>query len=411
MILKNKLEYLYIQNPTDISVIFVIFNVGAKDENDVPAGISHFLEHVLFLGSTTSMYSSNEKLYNAIDEIGGLINGMTHQYFTAYYIKVSNAYFYKAIEIIADMIQKPKFNSHDIERERKVVCEENNAIKTKPIKFAKELFDTHIFEGNPLSNSIGGNNDTLNKIHKEGMMDFYNKYYCPQNCSIVCVSKYNPKEKIEHEFGSWKSKCLDDSIYFKRPDYTCDLMKYSKCRIIKEIRHETSQDNIIIGFPLFGYTHKNKIIMDVLNIIIGGMLTSRLFTRLRHKERLVYSINSFTQYFTNCGYLMIITNVDNKNTSQVIDIIFEELNELKNKLISPEELHKVKKNIYGVMDIRNENTLNIAIFYAQTLLHNSDLNINKYLKAVDTVTQNDLQLMAKQFLNKNQALIIRVGKE
>jgi predicted Zn-dependent peptidase len=419
--LENKLTYYYVNDPRNISVIFVLFNVGSKDEDEIfPAGISHFLEHVLFLGSSNKKFNSNELLYKAVDEIGGLINGMTYQHFTGYYIKVSNEYFDEAIEIMANLIQTPKFDEHDIERERTVVCEENNSIKTKPMRTAKELFETNIFKGSRISNSIGGTNGdkgTLANIHKNNMLEFYHKYYCPQNCAVICVSNKNPIREIGEYFGVWESKCNDNlatellnTNLFKRKDYPCKIWD-KHLRVITESR-DTSQDNIIIGFPLFGFHHKCKITMDILNVIIGGMLTSRLFTRLRHKERLVYSINSFTQFFANCGFIMIITNVDNTHAEKVIQIIFEELEALRNKLVPEEELEKVKKNIHGVMDIKNENSLNIAMFYAQCLLlcDENILTIDQYLDQINKVNNIDIQKLAQEYLVVNKALVVCVGK-
>ena len=419
----NNLEYLFVDNTGDISVIFVLFNVGSKDEgffdisknqaisslsSKFPAGMSHFLEHVLFLGN--NFHKTNQDIYGKVDEIGAFINGMTHQHFTGYYIKVSNNYVEEAIELLAELVQTPLFKRHDIEKERNVVIEEINAIRNKPIKTAKELFEINIFKGNPLSNSVGGDEKSLAKIGKENMMDYYNKFYCPSNCAVICVGNENPKGLVAKYFGEWNEKCAD-GIKLKRSMEKCKVRKGLK--IITEPR-DIAQDSLIIGFPLFGYNDKRRVGAQILNVIIAGMLTSRLFTRLRHKERLIYSINSVTQFYKNCGYLMIVTSADCNAVGDVIKGIFEELAELREKLIPEDELEKVKKNIRGVMDIKNENTLNLALFYSQCLLNcESDAQMTTvadYLEAVDKVDNEELQKIAKEFINKDNCLLVCVGK-
>ena len=349
---ENGLEYLYIENSGDISVIFVLFNVGSYNESKKLAGISHFLEHVLFLGNTK--YKTNQDIYGTVDNIGGIINGMTHQHFTGYYIKISNNYIDEAIELLGALVQNPCFRRHDIEKERNVVIEEINAIRNKPIKTAKELFETNLFGKHPLSNSIGGDEKSLERIDKENMMDYYNQYYCPSNCAVICVSKENPKSIVAKYFGEWTrnngfetAKC-SEIMFLKRPMEKCK--RINGLRIITEYR-DIAQDSLIIGFPLFGYNDPRRVGAEILNVIVAGMLTSRLFTRLRHTERLVYSINSMVQFYKSCGYLLILTSADSNAVIEVVKKIFEELDELCNKLVPPKELEKVKKNIKGVMDI------------------------------------------------------------
>lgn len=405
---ENGLEYLYIKNSGDISVIFVLFNVGSYNESKKLAGISHFLEHVLFLGNT--LHKTNQDIYGTVDNIGGIINGMTHQHFTGYYIKVSNNYIDEAIELLGALVQNPCFRRHDIGKERNVVIEEINAIRNKPIKTAKELFETNLFGKHPLSNSIGGDEKSLERINKENMMDYYNEYYCPSNCAVICVSKENPTGIVAKCFGEWSAKC-SKIITLKRPMEKCK--RIDGLRIITEYR-DIAQDSLIIGFPLFGYNDPRRIGAEILNVIVAGMLTSRLFTRLRHTERLVYSINSMVQFYKSCGYLLILTSADSNAVIEVIRKIFEELEELSNKLVPPEELEKVKKNIKGVMDIKNENTLNLALFYAQCLLNcgeEEDMEtIDKYLEAVDKVNNEELIGIAREYVNKDNCLIVCVGK-
>jgi len=412
--LDNGMEYLFIENIGDISVIFVIFNVGSKDEvNGVPAGMSHFLEHVLFLGNR--LYLTNNDIYNKVDDMGGVINGMTYQYFTAYYIKVSNAHIDDAIKLLASMVRMSCFKAHNIENERNVIIEEINATRINPLKSAKELFDINIFGNHPLSNTIGGDEHTLGRINKDNMIEFYNKFYCPENCAIVCVSKNrNILQLVSEYFGDWQgNKTVADKglIMLKRPMEKCIIP--SRFRIKTEYR-DTAQDSLIFGFSLFGYNDNRRIAAQILNVIIAGMLTSRLFTRLRHTDRLVYSVNSIVQFFKNCGYIIIATSADNKNVEGVIKGVFEELANLRAYLVSPEELQKVKRNIKGVMDIKNENTLNLARFYSECLLNCSDdetmETVKSYLKKVDKVNGEVLRDIAREFIVKENCLLVCVGK-
>jgi len=408
--LDNGLEYLFVENNSSISVVFVLFNVGSRDEvGPVSAGISHFLEHVLFLGN--KVYKTNNDIYGKVDDIGGIINGMTHQYMTGYYIKVSNNYIDEAIELLASLVQTPKFDRHNIEKERNVVIEEINAMRNKPIKTAKELFDINLFKGNPLSNSVGGDEKSLGKIDKEMMMDYYNKFYCPSNCAVVYVGSKTVLKKISACFGEWNAKCQDNSIILKRPMGGCKTNV--GLRIVTEKR-DIAQDSLIIGFPLFGYNDSRRVTAEILNVIIAGMLTSRLFTRLRHKERLVYSVNSMTQFFKSCGYLMIVTSADASAVGAVINGIFDELGALRAQLVLEDELEKVKRNINGVMDIKNENTLNLARFYAECLL-NCDIGlpmetVSGYLKKVNMVNNEDLLALAQKYITVDNCLIVCIGK-
>lgn len=400
--LQNGLKYFFYPIRTEISVILILFNVGSKDEESEHAGISHFLEHTLFLGSKN--YKTNDIIYENVDKLGAFINGFTFNDKTGYYIKVKTSYLHAAIKLLADLIINPLFPEKQIEKERNVVLEELNSNLSKPQRLVQDNFEENIFQGTIWSKSVGGTEKTLKNISVNEIKNYYKKFYCPENALLVLVSASSPIELINEYFGKWNQKC---DYKFDRPLKSISLPTKPKKIFVEK---DTSQDFIIIGFPIDNIELKDRITFDVLNIILGGMLSSRLFTELRHNSRLVYNVKSTVQFFKTCGYLFIKTSANTTEIPIIIQKIFIELDKMKIELVLPTELQKVKTFVRGAMELRNENILNIALYYSNGILNNSFISINDYLENIDKVTAEDILQIAGKYLNQNQCTVSIVGK-
>lgn len=403
IILSNGLNYYYSQIETGISIILIIINVGSKDETNMYAGISHFLEHTLFLGSKN--YPSNDLIYKNVDKLGAIINGFTFNDKTGYYIKVKTSYLNQALELLSDLIINPIFPDKQIEKERNVILEELNSNSSKPQRLCLDNFEENIFKGTIWSNSVGGTKKTLENITTKEIKEFYNKYYCPKNALLVLVSSSSPIELIKKYFGNWNSKC---NYKFDRPLPIINTIK-NKRNIVYH-HQEITQDYLTIGFPIDNIELNDRIAFDIINIMLGGMLSSRLFTELRHNSRLVYNVKSVVQFFKTCGYLYIITSSNSKEIPIIYEKIINEIKDIQEKEIPPEELSKVKTFIRGAMELRNENILNIALFYGNGIFNNSFISINDYLNIIDSISSYKIMELSKKYLNETYCTISIVGK-
>jgi len=307
--LKNGMKILNYNIDSFTSVyVAVIIKVGSRNETEKVAGLSHFLEHILFKG--TKKYPKPFDLVRTVDKLGAVYNAYTSYDHTCYYINVANTYLENALLIFKEMMFKSLFNDDEIKKERNVVIEELKKRSDMPSYFLAVKSNELIFKGNSLSRSIGGYEKVIKKLNKKVVVDYFKQYYYPENMSLIIVGKLpkNIKNIVKKYFNVNVNK-IDKTINsFKKFKIT------QKKSIIKYYENNNNQTRISISFSFdYGFTDKRVKKLQLLANILGGNMSSLLFMEIREKKGLCYNISAEVSTFEDCGVFQINTGTQKKN--------------------------------------------------------------------------------------------------
>ena len=403
--LPNGLKVISVPVPTSESVTVTVWvGVGSRNETDRISGISHFLEHMVFKGSKKR--PSAFEIANAVDAIGGEFNASTSKEWTNFYIKARNVHLEKAFDVLSDMVLNPLIPSKDLEREKGVIIEEIGMYEDTPMWKVPDLFENIIFKGNSLGRDIIGTKKTVTSFERKDFVDYRNKFYGSNNLCLTVsggVKRDEVKRLSEKYFGDLKRVESKVQEEFKP-------LKNTKKLIISQKQKE--QAHFVLGFLAGKMDDKNRIKEKVLSTILGGGMSSRLFTEVREKRGLAYSVRSSTERFVDTGYLDIYAGVDPKRVKEAIKVTLDECYKIANGKgkVTKGELEKAKEYLKGHMALSLEDSKNINTFFGvrQALLGKVE-TLESVFKAIDETTPDDIVKVAGKVLRPEGVFLAIVG--
>lgn len=400
--LKNNLRILTIPLAnTKTATILVLVRAGSKNEKKGISGISHFLEHMFFKG--TEKRPTAFDIAKIFDEIGGEYNAFTSQEYTGFYAKINCRHFDIALDALSDTLLNSKFAKDDLERERGVIIEEINMYQDAPMEYVSTLWHKVLYSDQPAGWDIAGTKETVSKISRSDIIRYYRKYYNPNNIIICAAGNLPEKNLIKNFERNFCYKNIKSKIRYpkvrelqEKPEI---LLQYKK----------TDQTHLILGVRGYDMFHKDRFAVKLLSIILGGGMSSRLFTEIRDKRGLAYYVYTKAESDTDTGFLASGAGLDNKKVDLAIGIILDEYAKISKVPVSAEELEKAKEYLRGKMTLNLESSDEWANFIAtQELLRGNALSLEEISAKLKKVTQDDIQRVAMDiFQNKklNLALI------
>jgi predicted Zn-dependent peptidase len=405
--LVNDLEYIIIPNDKIESVCLSVgIRVGSNDENNRINGISHLLEHMLFKGN--KMFKSKIDLYIALDNIGASYNAYTDKNITSFYAKCHYRNLKSLIEIFSSLICEPYIEEDDLITEKNIVIEEINNGKEESFDIIYNRFYTLLYKDHPISKRISGEPSNINNITRNDVLSHLRQFYTSNNMIVSIAGK------IEGDVDLM----LENSSFAKAPQGAKHVFR----DIIQNNNNITSIDlvhrgfkQIFLGitFPTKGLFDKNKYAIKLIDLILNGSMSSRLFLELREKQGLVYSIITDVSNFEEAGIYYLITSFEPKTDkiNKVLSSIFNEFNKIINDKISNEELIRWKNYIKSAFVLELENTSEICDYYSRQMLFFRDniLEFNELLNNFDTVTIEQIQSVAKELFDWKKMKIVVVG--
>jgi len=401
-ILDNGLRLLTTTMPhtRSISICFFI-GVGSRYETEAQAGISHFIEHLCFKG-TPKRATANE-ISAAIEGVGGILNGGTDKELTVYWTKVAQPHFPLALDVLVDMLLHSKFNPVDIERERKVIIEEINMTKDSPPQQVNLLIDELLWPGHPLGRDIAGNKESMAAITREMMLDYLKGQYLPDNTVVAIAGNIQHREAVtavSQAVAHWTSAQ-------PRPGYLA--YKEQKNPRLQVERRDTEQAHLCLALPGLPLLHPKRFTLDLLNVILGEGMSSRLFTEIRDKLGLAYSIHSYVDHCFDSGAVTVYAGVEPKNLSTVIKAILEQFAQLKEP-VPESELSKAKELAKGRLLLRMEDTRNVVGWMGgQEILTGDILTVDQVVSIIDAITDDELKQLAQELLVGEHLRLAVVG--
>ena len=401
-VMDNGLRLVTATTPHTHSVSIGFFiGAGSRYETDEQAGISHFTEHLCFKG--TSKRPTAMDICAAVEGVGGILNGGTDKELTVYWCKVAQPHFPIALEVLADMLLNSRFDPTDIERERQVIIEEINMSLDSPSQRVAMLIDELLWPEHPLGRDIAGSKETVTGITRDMLLDYMATQYHPGNIVLSIAGDIKHQEAV-NLVSETITRWADRKHRAGYPAYQEKLAR----RLSIENR-DTEQVQMCLALPGLSLTHPDRFKFDMLNVILGEGMSSRLFTEIRDKLGLAYSIQSYVEHFLDTGSITVSAGVDTRNLKLAITAILQELSRLK-EAIPESELARAKELFKGRALLRLEDSRSVAGWMGgQETLTGRILGIDQVIAIIDAITTEELQQTARKLLVGEQLRLAVVG--
>ena len=368
--------------------ISFFFTVGSRYESNTNAGISHFIEHMLFKGS--EKYPSARLISEAIEGVGGVFNGSTGKELTNYSARVPGEHVAAVMDVLADMVRHSLFDPIEIEKERSVIIEELSSTHDDPQEWVGLLIDEAMWPRLPLGRDDAGYVETVTKIQRLQMMEYLDEYYRPNSLIISVAGNIDPAkiteiskqlfgEWIPREHTSW-TKCLP-------PTDTLPIVLVEK---------ETEQVNLCLGTLGIAYSSPDYYTLMLINAILGDGMSSRLFQTIREEQGLAYDIGSYFNSYAETGNFVVSAGVDPSQVEAAIRAIVYELTRICTTPVPVDELNRIKAYVRGGMVLGLEGTSQVASWLgSQESLRGKILDIDEIIAHIEAVTTQDIQRVAQ----------------
>lgn len=402
-VLNNGLRLIINEVPHAHSVSLVFFlGVGACYEAQHEAGISHFIEHVCFKG--TDKRKSARDISEAIESVGGMINGGTDKEFTVYWARVTNQHFPLALDVLTDLIRNPRFDAEDIERERMVIIEEIKMSLDSPRQRVDMLIDKLLWPGQqPLGRDVAGTRESLSNISRQQIRDYHKRHYVPDNIVVSIAGDIQQLETLrrtEQHMNDW----ISGEKAFRYPSDTTQR----NARLSIEQR-DIEQVHLCLGIHGVSILHPDRFAVDLFSIVLGEGMSSRLFCEVRENLGLAYEIHSSSEHYIDSGSIVIRAGVDAKKSKNTLITIIEQLARIRNDIAS-NELARAKEIAKGRLLLALENTRNVANWSgAQELLTGQILSVEQVIDLVDSVTLEDIGRIMQEYITGDDLKLAMVG--
>ena len=372
--------------------------VGARNEPVKKNGIAHFLEHMFFKGT---MKRSSRDIAVEVDSLGGELNAFTSREYTTFYVKVLDEHMEKAIELLTDIFLNSVFPEDEIEKEKGIIFEEIKLLEDSPEEYIHDLFNKNIWGESGLGQSVLGKKETIETFTKGDLLNHIEKYYGTKDIIIACSGNFKEETLIESlnlSIGTIKRNSTPKKE--PRPEFK------SKLTVIHKRLSET---HLCLGFKGIPQGSKDRYSMHLLNTILGGGISSRLFQEIREKRGFTYSIYSFNASYFDTGVWAVYAGTDRKRVSEVINLIIEQIRGLSNSL-TPHELQKAKNQLKGnlilALESTNSKMINIA---KQEIYYGKYFSPEDIIKAVESVTLDELKELSQRLVGNNPFALIVYG--
>ena len=401
-VLDNGLRVITGAMPHTRAVCINIFiSAGSRYEGEEEAGTSHFIEHLCFKG--TERRATAREIAEAIEGVGGILNGGTDREFTVYWCKVARPHFPLALDLTVDMLRYSRFDAQDIERERGIIIEELSESMDSPQQRASLLIDEVVWPNQPLGRDIAGSKETVGALSREMLLGYLSRQYVPNNTVVSVAGDIGHEEvlsRVSEALGDWAVATPHS------PYPTEDHQQEAHMRIEQR---DTEQAHICLAVRGLPVDHPDRFNLDLLNVILGEGMSSRLYQEIRERRGLAYDIHSYVDHFLDSGALTIYAGVDPKNAADTIAVMIEVLSHLKEG-VPDLELTKAKELAKGRLLLRMEDSRSVAGWLGgQELLTGQIRTVDEVSSIIDAITPQDLKRVATQLLLTEKLNLAIVG--
>jgi predicted Zn-dependent peptidase len=371
---------------------------GSRHETRDQGGIAHFVEHMLFKGTATR---TAEDIAQAIDSIGGQLDAFTAKEYASYYIKVLDEHLPTALDLLSDIVMNPKFDADDLDKEKKVILEEIKMVEDTPDDLVHELFTQHFWEGHALGRPILGSRETVESFTAAILRAYFETVYVAPNLIVSAagnVEHPRVRDLVNAAFGGLRTTraAYDDTV----PQVMPQVLVRSK---------ELEQSHVCLGTNSYQQNHPDRYVSYIMNTVLGGSMSSRLFQNVREKRGLAYAVFSGLAAYRDAGNITIYAGCANEAVGEVIDLCVEELKAIK-RPVQDSELRRAKDHLKGSLMLSLENTSSRMSHLArQEIYFDRHFGLDETLAGVEAVSTADLQRVAADLFSNGSLAATVVG--
>ena len=382
--------------------IGIWIRTGSRNEDEKNSGISHFLEHMLFKGTSSR---NCKKLKEEIEGRGGSLNGFTSEEVSCFLAKVSFKHTDIALEILSDMVLNASIDGKELERERGVIIEEIKMYQDLPNHYVHDILTDIMWPGNSLGFSVAGSIDSVSAILRKDIVGYKNINYIPQNIAVVLCGN------MDHEAIESRLKKIFTGTVKRKTKPISEFCNNQSEPRIKIMNKDTKQAHLCIGLHSFGRSHKDRYALSLLHVILGANMSSRLFENIREKKGLAYEIGADVKRYNETGAFVVHAGTEHKKVKEAIICILKELRETKEKNVTAGELKRAKEFFKVQLLMALEDTLEHMLWlgdYATSL--NKLPDRKEIIKKLDAVTANDIRRVSNSIFNSSGLNIAVIGE-
>ncbi len=374
---------------------------GSRVENEEESGISHFIEHMVFKGTKNR---SAEQIARSADSIGGGLDAFTSKELVSYNVKVLDEHLPEAFDIITDLVRNPLFDHKDIEKEKGVILEELKMEVDNPEYLIHEIFASNFWKGHALGRPILGTRQTINSFNRDRIERFYRKYYSSSNILITAAGNVKHKQLVDlacERYSDLKPSRAPKAAMSPTP----------AAPLIFRDKKSLEQVHLYLGVPSIPMTHEDRFPCYVLNAILGGGMSSRLFQNIRERQGLAYSVYSELAMYSDTGCMLIYAGTSLKSAQKVIQSILHEVREISTNLVTAEELRRSKDHLKGSFVLGLESTSSRMTNLArQELYFKRFFTIDELLDRIEAVEAEEVRRLAREFFDPRKFALAMLGR-
>ncbi len=401
--LKNGLRILTIpMNGTQTATVMIMVGVGSRFEKSKQAGLSHFIEHMLFKG--TEKRPTAQSISEELDAIGGEFNAFTAKDKTAYYAKVDSRHLEKALDVISDIFLNSKLEQEEIKKESGTILQELSMYEDEPRRSVGDELERLLYGESAMGLSIVGNKKTIQAFKRKDFVSYMKEYYNACDTVICIAGKFEEKKIL---------KSIEENFAEYAKGKKADFKKVSEKQNTPQVRiklKKTDQTHVLIGNRAYHQNHKDRWVVSLLAIILGGNMSSRLFIEIREKLGLAYFVHTSVDTYQDCGYISTQAGVEHKKLEQTIKVTLQEYKKVATEGVTERELQKAKDYVKGRAVMGFEASDDVAMFFIDQEMHKEKiLTPEQVFQKVDAVTTKDVLRVAKDIFQPNKLNVAIVG--
>jgi predicted Zn-dependent peptidase len=375
---------------------------GSRHEPPSLNGASHFIEHLVFKGTESR---SAREIALAVDSIGGQMDAFTSKEYTCFYAKVLDDHLGDAVDLLSDIVLRPLFDATELERERKVIVEEIRMVEDAPEELVYDLFSTHFYPGHALGRPIQGTEETVGGLSRRRLLDYFRANYVPHNILIVAAGNLRHATLAR----------LAAKSFGRMPRGGAHVPAGPQPRprggIVTRNKKELEQLHVLLGMPAFPERHAQRYPLFVLNALLGGTMSSRLFQKIREERGLAYSVYSAVNAFRDSGVMMVYAGTSPDKGDELLSVVRDELRDLSDKGPSAREVEVAKEHLKGSLMLSLESTSSrMSNLARQEMYHGRTFSMSEILDRLHRVTRADVHRMARRVFRPGTPALAAVGR-
>lgn len=365
-------------------------NVGSRDEENNLNGLSHFIEHCVFKGTKNR---NAKEIASSIERLGAYINAYTTKEHTCFYVRGLSDNFVQSFEVIADLVKNPVFPEDEIEKEKSVILEEYYSINDDPDDIIFDLIEGELFKGHGLANPIIGNEENIRSFDSKKTKNFIEQNYTADRIIVSVAGPISHNVVVEYT-----EKLLGD-IETKKSVLDRTMPDLTNYQILKEELRDINQVHICMARKTFGVKDERRATLSILNTLLGGMTSSRLFQLIREEQALAYNTSSFVNNYYDASVFGVYLNTSLSNREKVIELIKKEFQSIKENGIKDDEFEIARNYLKGGISMSMENTSSKSSHLAVSEFYYGKVkSLEEIFKSIDKVTKDDVMKLANELL-------------